>query len=741
VFRHLRRFGRKIRIILFFLVGVVQADDSPNLLFSELDKTGMQWYPYLEWSIQNTTYSGNPYDLVATVTFINSVELDTHITEMFYDSTDTTPDAWKFRFSGTYIGDYTFTSSSTDPDLDSLSGTVTINYNSDLNAHGFIKNFDSKWGWQGTEETFVPQLVMYDHPLEYYNNASKIDVDIDTFLVDHGFSGFHTRVFCRWFDINKEIWDNIRTNPNPDPKTFEALELLITKTHEAGGMVHIWAWGDSASHRTTSNWGKNGTVDQRLQRYIAARLGPLPGWSMGYGYDNDEWVKENDLEQWHTYMQEKMGWNHFLGARDPNPNTSSDPVTQIYEALDYSGYEQWKPTYDDYIRVIDARPSKPTFSEDRFRVRTSSYPWKDYTELETRRGLYVSTMAGGAANIWGYALDGYSAGGGSKPYPNKQWIKTYSQFFENHFYSDFVRDNSITDGYCLKNNANSHYIFYQDSTSEIRLDLAQMDGSQSAIAVDAALDYAEINIGPLIATNQVWTAPYVSDWVIAVGDFSEEERILVEVKIFLEGPYDVTGDTMRTTLRDNDYIPLTSPYLEDPRTATFIPKGIVDWVLLELRDTEAGPAVASKSVFLRFDGRIVADDGATGQILFDLIAGDYYIVIKHRNHLSVMSANAVILSGESPSLYDFTISSSGYYDTGGCTEIESGVWGMWGGNSSNGDQDIFASDLAVIRMEFLLGSYGYNIADTDMDSDVFASDYALCRVNMLAGIYSTVPNP
>ena len=53
------------------------------------------------------------------------------------------------------------------------------------------------------------------------------------------------------------------------------LELLITKVHAAGGLVHIWAWGDEARRWTPVRWGKNGKVDKRLQRYIAARLGPL----------------------------------------------------------------------------------------------------------------------------------------------------------------------------------------------------------------------------------------------------------------------------------------------------------------------------------------------------------------------------------------------------------------------------------------------------------------------------------
>jgi hypothetical protein len=34
--------------------------------------------------------------------------------------------------------------------------------------------------------------------------------------------------------------------------------------------------------------------------------------------------------------------------------------------------------------------------------------------------------------------------------------------------------------------------------------------------------------------------------------------------------------------------------------------------------------------------------------------GNYYLVIKHRNHLAIMSAAAISLNGNSSVLYDFT---------------------------------------------------------------------------------------
>ena len=124
-----------------------------------------------------------------------------------------------------------------------------------------------------------------------------------------------------------------------------------------------------------------------------------------------------------------------------------------------------------------------------------------------------------------------------------------------------------------------------------------------------------------------------------LNDFSNS--VTVQVRIFLEGPYNSINDNMNTNL--NSSIPETSPYSEDPRMVESIPSEIVDWVLVQLRTTESGAAVTSHSALLNKDGKIVADDGTTNTIRLTTDPGEYFIVVKHRNHLSVMSSIKVQL--------------------------------------------------------------------------------------------------
>lgn len=477
---------------------------------------GTQWGPYLEWVIENSSYSDNPFDLVATATFTHVDSGEIRTTALFYAGET----FWKFRFTGTRLGLWRFTTNSTDAELDGIAGTVEIRPNPDPKMAGFVSNQGNRWIRTATGKAFIPQFVMFGGPHVYYDDAAQIEESIQIFLVEHGFTGFHVPVFCRWFDINEAACRDINVaSPNPDLRTFAALELLITKTYKAGGTVHLWAWGDDSRGQNPKKWGINGTVDQRLQRYIAARLGPLPGWTIGYGFDLPEWVKGQELDEWHTTMEDALGWTHLMGARGPK-----NKLTQLTDSLDYVSYEQHKPDYELYRKSVELNPHRPLFSEDRFRIRDEGNR-KDYDMEETRRGLWHSAMAGGVANIWGNLIDAPGANEGSTnsaPYPNPEWIQTYTRFFANRFFGDMVRCNELTDGVCLKRPSNAQFIFYREDTSTIELDLAAMQEAQSAIAVDTKKRYAEIKIGRLTAENQTWEAPYASDWAVAVGTFPAE---------------------------------------------------------------------------------------------------------------------------------------------------------------------------------------------------------------------------
>ncbi len=203
-----------------------------------------------------------------------------------------------------------------------------------------------------------------------------------------------------------------------------------------------------------------------------------------------------------------------------------------------------------------------------------------------------------------------------------------------------------------------------------------------------------------------------------------ELPVIAKVKIFLEGPYNTSTNLMSTSLNSpNNHIPLTSPYSASERTAANIPAGVVDWVEVELRESDGLTKVTSKSVFLRNDGMIVGDNGTEEYITFNTSPGDYYIVVRHRNHLAVMSTNTITLNQNEPvSAYDFTSSPSQFYGTGGAKELETNIWGMISGDGTSNGSITAADNNSVWLVQFLAGEDGYKSGDYNLSGSITASD-------------------
>ncbi|MCB0552148.1 MAG: DUF5060 domain-containing protein [Phaeodactylibacter sp.] len=501
---------------------------SPSLLAIDFGNRAMlQFYPYEEWSVTNPSWTGNPFDLIATVTFTHTGGA-THTTEMFYDGGN----LWKWRFSASLTGNWSFTTSSSETGLDGHTGTLTVSVNP--NVKGYLTAVgpgNDKWGWSTTGDAFTPQYVMYfEEVVPYFNNTIQIDADIQEFVVEHGFSGFIlSGIAGRWFDYDKATAEVDNNAENPDPNTFSAVEDVITRTYLAGGSTHLWMWGDQQRGQTPINittveGGINGTADRRLQRYLAARLGAIPGWSMGYGFDLQEWVNLPQLEDWRNYVQSQMGWFHFLGGRFGGPTTGTNHTPGIAwnTAMEYSSWQHHKPAYSTLVGAMQAVSGHPSFTEDRFRIRNSTRV-KDFAQdgSDTRQYLWRTAIVGGMAAIWGN-LWNVGNGGKSDPYPNKTQIKTYSTFWNdnNRLLPGMERANGLTtdpNTRILKTLDNQNFVAYRENATTIQIDLSAAPMPLQVVAVNTLNAYQEINLGVLPAASQVITLPENADWALAIG--------------------------------------------------------------------------------------------------------------------------------------------------------------------------------------------------------------------------------
>ena len=152
-------------------------------------------------------------------------------------------------------------------------------------------------------------------------------------------------------------------------------------------------------------------------------------------------------------------------------------------------------------------------------------------------------------------------------------------------------------------------------------------------------------------------------------------------------------------------------------------------VLIQLRTgTDSASTVATRAAFIKSDGSVV-DTGGTGPVKFSTVAaGNYYIVLRHRNHLAVMTANPVSLNTSS-TLYDFTTGTGKYYG-GEAKPVKTGVYGLFAGDVTGEGAVVLASELTVVRANNL--EERYDNADVNMDGAVvLATELTIIRVNNL----------
>jgi len=227
----------------------------------------------------------------------------------------------------------------------------------------------------------------------------------------------------------------------------------------------------------------------------------------------------------------------------------------------------------------------------------------------------------------------------------------------------------------------------------------------------------------------------------------------LDVTVFLEGPFN--GTDMDTDLNTAALIPLAQPYNTAPwnytgtETVATIPVGVVDWVLVEFRDADNSAnadettTFLKKAYFLRSDGQIVDLDGVSlPDIGNPVLTDDLYVVVRHRNHIDVLSNTAVPLVGNAYT-YDFSTALTQAYGAGAGYKLLGGtVYGMVSGDA-DADGKVFATDFVEWATES--GNLGvYTPADMDFDGNVFASDAVLWAGNSgmdnpIEGGLSTVP--
>ena len=283
------------------------------------------------------------------------------------------------------------------------------------------------------------------------------------------------------------------------------------------------------------------------------------------------------------------------------------------------------------------------------------------------------------------------------------------------------------------------------------------EGEWSEISFNIENAPNKLNIGVRYLSNEGNHASYfIDDFSISVN------KLVLDCKVLLQGamlsPNTGEENLMRDDLRVLGYIPTVSPYADiltcDAGVFTVTgPDAIVDWVFVELRDeNNSSSSRTSRSALLQRDGDIVDLDGVS-VLNVNITTGNYFVSIKHRNHLGIMSNSAIALT-ESTTVLDFTDGSVATHGTNAQTSLGMPVStiGMWSGDSKGEGivQYSGATPEGPVVLSYVLNDSsnflnlptfsisGYSATDVDMDGQ---TQYAGGTSEMPVILQNVLTNP
>jgi choice-of-anchor A domain-containing protein len=223
--------------------------------------------------------------------------------------------------------------------------------------------------------------------------------------------------------------------------------------------------------------------------------------------------------------------------------------------------------------------------------------------------------------------------------------------------------------------------------------------------------------------------------------------VSVRLKTMLQGAtLNTSDDLMRDDLRKKNLIPKREPYTAlthfvhvgegggetlDPEVLKVEgPNAIVDWVFIEVRHPiKMDSVLTTKSALIQRDGDIVDVDG-TSAIRFNSIGpGSYHFTIRHRNHLTAMTGNTVVLNADIPSLVDLKGETTGSYGGGNARiSIRNGYHALWAGDMNSDRRAIYqgpGNDVTTLFTQVILDTTNYDTQPNFVRAAYDQADYDL----------------
>lgn len=362
-----------------------------------------QWKKF-ETSIQNSSWSGNPFDVVLTATFTHTNSGESKTQFGFYAGSNT----WTIYFMPDLLGNWTYTTSSSDSDLNGVNGAFIATPPS---ISGSIRPGNTHWRLD-TGEAVAPTILAVG-PFVRSRTLSETQglVDWANQVAGATYLGTTLLNFSGDAPYTESQEDRMYLDSNEGEEFYLPAWNRSNDFYDAardanmGHYILIYSDDGSAPSSHGLPEGADGTIgaaEERLFRYLVARFAPYPKVMWDSGIDIGENRSNTWLNNFVAWFHANDPWVHPISSRTGGGSGGIDPPLSDF----YSDGLRILPNWENQLLTDVQSRGKPVAYTDRYRENYSSPFAGDRHQV--REAVWEMAMAWGTGvYIGGSEFGGY----------------------------------------------------------------------------------------------------------------------------------------------------------------------------------------------------------------------------------------------------------------------------------------------------------------------------------------------
>ena len=324
-------------------------------------------------TLNNSTYSGNPFELAVEARFTHTTTSAQLTLPGYYDGSN----QWKIGFMPTKLGEWTYTTSSGDSDLDNYTGTINCVPSGHPGPLAEDPSHRNKWkyadgGYVVPIGVFVSAMLDSATTLEWATMADFIQ-DNNLQLLNFRISE-HDLAFSSVGSLQMHL-----------PR-WQRLEERVEALTERGIGIDIMLYTDDEG---VPSFGPYSTAEQLLIRYTVARLASFPVVMFNSGIDIAEY-RDQSWVNWYGQQVEGLDpYGHPVSSRYTGGSGRLKMSGQTYNSVG-----DRNSTIANLLRAYDLTDHIPASNNDNWSEDLTGNI-NGHTRQDIRRAGWKAVVSGG----------------------------------------------------------------------------------------------------------------------------------------------------------------------------------------------------------------------------------------------------------------------------------------------------------------------------------------------------------